>query len=97
MRNLLIHNPCNEITRRYRDYNLFWDDLTEELKKKSTPKKGHAKKKMVESHEKRKLKFIFFALLKNWLNLMKIRKQRKKSPCPITRINILKEDIVYFT
>jgi|694.fasta_scaffold123169_2 hypothetical protein len=33
MRNLLIHNPCNEITRRYRDYNLFWDDLTEELKK----------------------------------------------------------------
>ena len=33
MRNLLIHNPCNEQTRYYRDYNLFWDELTEELKK----------------------------------------------------------------
>ena len=64
---------------------------------KNQPLKRGTQKKMVESHEKRKLKFIFFALLKNWLNLMKIRKQRKKSPCPITRINILKEDIVYFT
>ncbi len=33
MRNLLIHNPCNEQTRYYRDYNLFWDDLTDGLKK----------------------------------------------------------------
>jgi len=32
-RNLIIHNPCNENTRYYREYNLFWDDLTEELKK----------------------------------------------------------------
>lgn len=36
MRNLLIHNPCNEHTRYYRDYNLFWDDLTGELKKNHT-------------------------------------------------------------
>jgi hypothetical protein len=36
MRNLLIHNPCNEHTRYYRDYNLFWDDLTDELKKTHT-------------------------------------------------------------
>jgi len=33
MRNLLIHNPCNEQTRYYREYNLFWDELTDELKK----------------------------------------------------------------
>ena len=29
-----IHNPCNETTRYYRNYNLFWDELTDELKKK---------------------------------------------------------------
>lgn len=33
MRNLLIHNPCNEYTKYYRDYNLFWDELTDELKR----------------------------------------------------------------
>ena len=33
MRNLIVHNPCNDNTRYYRDYNLFWDELTEELKK----------------------------------------------------------------
>jgi hypothetical protein len=32
-RNLLVHSPANEKTRYYRDYNLFWDDLTDELKK----------------------------------------------------------------
>ena len=31
-RNLLIHNPTNEFTKNYRDYNLFWDELTNELK-----------------------------------------------------------------
>jgi hypothetical protein len=34
MRKIIVHNPCNEHTRYYRDYNLFWDELTEELKKK---------------------------------------------------------------
>lgn len=34
MQNINIHNPCNEITRYYRNYNLFWDQLTYELKKK---------------------------------------------------------------
>ena len=29
---IVVHNPCNEYTRYYRDYNLFWDELTEELK-----------------------------------------------------------------
>jgi hypothetical protein len=33
MRNLIIHNPCNDFTKNYRDYNLFWDELTDELKK----------------------------------------------------------------
>jgi hypothetical protein len=31
---LRIHNPCNEHTRYYRNYNLFWDELTEKLKEK---------------------------------------------------------------
>ena len=31
-----IHNPCNEHTRNYKNYNLFWDELTDELKKKYT-------------------------------------------------------------
>jgi UDP-galactopyranose mutase len=31
---LVIHNPLNCNTRHYRDYNLFFDDLTDELKKK---------------------------------------------------------------
>jgi hypothetical protein len=31
-RNLLIHNPTNEFTKNYREYNLFWDELTDELK-----------------------------------------------------------------
>jgi len=35
MRNLIIHNPTNENTKYYRDYNLFWDDLTNELKKEN--------------------------------------------------------------
>jgi hypothetical protein len=34
-RNLLIHNPTNEHTKYYRDYNLFWDQLTDELKKEN--------------------------------------------------------------
>jgi len=32
MRKIKVHNPCNEHTRYFRDYNLFWDDLTDELK-----------------------------------------------------------------
>lgn len=32
--NLRIHNPCNEHTRYYRNYNLFWDELTNKLKEK---------------------------------------------------------------
>ena len=70
---------------------------TKKSVKNQPPKKGHAKTKMVESHEKRKLKFIFFALLKNWLNLMKIRKQRKKKPLSNYKNKYNKEDIVYFT
>jgi hypothetical protein len=31
---ITVHNPCNEHTRYYRNYNLFWDKLTDELKKK---------------------------------------------------------------
>lgn len=31
--NIIVHNPCNERTRRYRNYNLFWDELTIYLKK----------------------------------------------------------------
>ena len=34
MEKIIIHNPCNEHTRYFRNYNLFWDDLTEELGKK---------------------------------------------------------------
>jgi hypothetical protein len=34
MRKVIVHNPCNEHTRYFRDYNLFWDDLTDELKKR---------------------------------------------------------------
>lgn len=34
MRKIIVHNPCNEHTRYYRNYNLFWDELTDELKKK---------------------------------------------------------------
>jgi hypothetical protein len=32
-RKIIVHNPCNEHTRYYRNYNLFWDKLTEDLKK----------------------------------------------------------------
>ena len=28
-----VHNPCNEFTRYYRNYNYFWDKFTEHLKK----------------------------------------------------------------
>jgi hypothetical protein len=31
-RSIIVHNPCNEHTRYFRNYNLFWDKLTEELK-----------------------------------------------------------------
>jgi len=31
---LKIHNPCNQFTKYYRNYNLFWDELTIELNKK---------------------------------------------------------------
>jgi hypothetical protein len=34
MENIIIHNPININNRYYRDYNFFWDDLTEELKKR---------------------------------------------------------------
>lgn len=34
MRKIIVHNPCNEHTRYFRNYNLFWDDLTDELKKR---------------------------------------------------------------
>jgi hypothetical protein len=34
MRKVTVHNPCNEHTRYFRDYNLFWDELTDELKTK---------------------------------------------------------------
>lgn len=34
--NLRVHNPCNEYTRYYRNYNLFWDELTDRLKEKHT-------------------------------------------------------------
>lgn len=34
MKKIIVHNPCNEHTRYFRDYNLFWDELTDELKKK---------------------------------------------------------------
>lgn len=30
---IIIHNPCNENTRYFRNYNYFWDCLTEYLKK----------------------------------------------------------------
>lgn len=33
-RRLIVHNPANWMTRHYRNYNLFWDELTEELSKK---------------------------------------------------------------
>lgn len=33
IKTLIVHNPCNEMTKNYRDYNLFFDDLTEELKR----------------------------------------------------------------
>jgi len=33
MTKIRIHNPCNEYTRHHRQYNLFWDRLTEELTK----------------------------------------------------------------
>ena len=33
-RKIIIHNPCNEKTKNYRNYNQFWDDLTLELQKK---------------------------------------------------------------
>jgi hypothetical protein len=34
MRKITVHNPCNEHTRYYRNYNLFWDKLTDKLKEK---------------------------------------------------------------
>ena len=33
MTRIRIHNPCNEHTRYYRYYNLFWDKFTEHLRK----------------------------------------------------------------
>jgi len=30
-RRLIVHNPTNDKTRYYRNYNLFWDELTQEL------------------------------------------------------------------
>ena len=32
--NLRVHNPCNKHTKYYRNYNLFWDELTDKLKEK---------------------------------------------------------------
>jgi hypothetical protein len=40
MKNLIIHNPTNEYTKNYRSYNNFFDDLTEELKKKYNVKEN---------------------------------------------------------
>lgn len=34
MRNLLVHNPINRNHRHYRNYNLFFDDLTDSLRDK---------------------------------------------------------------
>ena len=34
MKKIIVHNPCNEHTRYFRDYNLFWDELTDVLKTK---------------------------------------------------------------
>jgi hypothetical protein len=31
---MIVHNPCNKHTRRQREYNLFWDELTDALKQK---------------------------------------------------------------
>jgi hypothetical protein len=36
MKKIIVHNPCNEHTRYFRDYNLFWDELTDRLKQKYT-------------------------------------------------------------
>ncbi len=36
MKRLRIHNPCNEYTRYFRNYNLFWDKLTDALKQRHT-------------------------------------------------------------
>lgn len=33
MTKIIIHNPCNEYTKNYRYYNLFWDEFTLFLKK----------------------------------------------------------------
>jgi|688.fasta_scaffold73560_2 predicted O-methyltransferase YrrM len=33
-RRFLVHNPTNDITKTYRDYNMFWDDFTDALKEK---------------------------------------------------------------
>jgi len=32
MKNIRVHNPCNEHTRYYRNYNYFWDEFTNYLK-----------------------------------------------------------------
>lgn len=32
MRKIIVHNPTNEYTKKYRYYNYFWDRLTSELK-----------------------------------------------------------------
>ena len=34
MKTLIVHNPCNEHTKNYREYNLFFDEFTEHLKTK---------------------------------------------------------------
>ncbi len=34
MENIIVHNPCNQHTRYYRNYNLFWDRFTDHLKTK---------------------------------------------------------------
>jgi FkbM family methyltransferase len=33
-RKIIVHNPCNEDTKYFKNYNLFWDKLTDVLKKK---------------------------------------------------------------
>jgi hypothetical protein len=34
VKKIIVHNPCNEHTKNYRNYNNFWDKLTLELRKK---------------------------------------------------------------
>jgi hypothetical protein len=64
-RNLLIHNPTNIYTNGidgktyYRDYNLFWDELTDKLKKLHNVKLSLV----------RKSEIVLFYLLEKRINI----------------------------